>query len=62
MIFLLPDVEERNDRPLQDQPDLSGPHLQYDSMYGIMANSAQIEGPIVSRGVAHAAMIGNERN
>ena len=44
-------MEERNDRPLQDQPDLSGPDFRYDPIY------AHIEGAIVSRGVAHAAMI-----
>ena len=55
-------MEERDDRPLQDPPDLRGSDFRYDSMYGMMANSAQIEGPIVNRGVANAAMIGNERN
>ena len=55
-------MEERNDRPLPDQPHLSGPDFRYNSIYGIMANSTQIEGPIVSQGVAHAAMFGNQGN
>ena len=55
-------MERPNDHTVQDQPGLRGKDLRYDSTYGVMANSAQIEGLIVSRGVAHSAMIDNERN